>query len=99
MNLRDYQVTSFEWMVSNLKRGQNVILGDEMGLGKTCQCLAVLDFVRRTDLLYKAPFLLIAPLTTLQNWKREIQTWTEMNVVVFSGTAEDKCVTHFILKA
>lgn len=90
MQLRDYQVTSFEWMVSNIKRGQNVILGDEMGLGKTCQCLAVLDFVRRTELLYNAPFLLIAPLTTLENWRREIEAWTNMNVVTFVGTQEDK---------
>lgn len=38
--LRDYQVTSFNWMVQhNLKRS-SCILGDEMGLGKTAQvCL------------------------------------------------------------
>ena len=32
MALREYQVTSFEWMINNYCRGRNVILGDEMGL-------------------------------------------------------------------
>ena len=30
MTLRDYQVTSFEWMIGNYRRRTNVILGDEM---------------------------------------------------------------------
>jgi SNF2 family DNA or RNA helicase len=35
--LRDYQETSFKWMVQNNLTGNNCILGDEMGLGKTAQ--------------------------------------------------------------
>lgn len=35
--LRDYQVTSFNWMVQHVLKGQNCMLGDEMGLGKTAQ--------------------------------------------------------------
>jgi len=31
--LRDYQCVSFDWMVRNMRRKRNVILGDEMGLG------------------------------------------------------------------
>lgn len=30
MTLRDYQVTSFEWMIGNYRRRTNVILGDEV---------------------------------------------------------------------
>ena len=29
-NLRDYQCVSFDWMVRNMRRRRNVILGDEM---------------------------------------------------------------------
>jgi hypothetical protein len=43
--LRDYQCVSFDWMVRNMRRKRNVILGDEMGLGAslcrsrcTCAC-------------------------------------------------------------
>jgi hypothetical protein len=37
--LRDYQETSFNWMVQHNLKGENCILGDEMGLGKTAQVL------------------------------------------------------------
>jgi hypothetical protein len=70
--LRDYQCVSFDWMVRNQRRRRNVILGDEMGLGKTAQSVAVLEHARREG---KGPFLVIAPLTTLTHWQREIQKW------------------------
>ena len=35
--LRDYQLTSFKWMVQHVLKRQNCMLGDEMGLGKTAQ--------------------------------------------------------------
>jgi SNF2 family DNA or RNA helicase len=35
--LRDYQETSFKWMVQHNLQGQGCVLGDEMGLGKTAQ--------------------------------------------------------------
>ena len=102
MSLREYQVTSFEWMVGNYRRRKNVILGDEMGLGKTAQCVAVMEHVRTTHLRAPRPFLVIAPLTTLGHWKREMERWTEMNVVVLDGNAEDRRVceeTEFYFEA
>ena len=92
MALREYQVTSFEWMVSNYRRRKNVILGDEMGLGKTAQCIAVMEHVRTAMLKAPRPFLVVAPLTTLGHWKREMEKWTAMNVVVLDGNAEDRRV-------
>jgi chromodomain-helicase-DNA-binding protein 7 len=92
MALREYQVTSFEWMVGNYRRRKNVILGDEMGLGKTAQCISVMEHVRTTLLRAPRPFLVVAPLTTLGHWKREMEKWTNMNVVVLDGNAEDRRV-------
>ena len=89
MTLRDYQVTSFEWMIGNYRRRTNVILGDEMGLGKTAQCISVMEHVRTEQLRAPRPFLVIAPLTTLGHWKREIE-WTDMNVVLMDGNAKDR---------
>ena len=90
MILRDYQVTSFEWMIGNYRRRTNVILGDEMGLGKTAQCISVMEHVRTEQLRAPRPFLVIAPLTTLGHWKREIEKWTDMNVVLMDGNAKDR---------
>ena len=48
-----------------------------MGLGKTAQSIAVLEYARQL-LGKQGPFLVIAPLTTLGHWAREIETWTTM---------------------
>ncbi|KAK9793449.1 hypothetical protein WJX73_007753 [Symbiochloris irregularis] len=88
-SLRDYQKLSLEWMMSNCRDQRNCILGDEMGLGKTAQSIAALEFQRQLCGRH-GPFLVIAPLTTLGHWQREIETWTTMNVVVFAGSAADR---------
>ena len=61
-----------------------------MGLGKTAQCISVMEHVRTCLLKAPRPFLVIAPLTTLGHWKREMEKWTDMNVVVLDGNAEDR---------
>ncbi|KAF5833766.1 P-loop containing nucleoside triphosphate hydrolase protein [Dunaliella salina] len=87
--LRDYQETAVRWMVSNYMANRNCMLGDEMGLGKTAQCIAVLESLRLVGGV-QLPFLLVAPLTTLGHWQREIETWTDMNVVLYVGSAADR---------
>ena len=42
------------------------------GLGKTAQSVAVLEHARMEG---KGPFLVIAPLTTLMHWQREVHKW------------------------
>lgn len=48
-----------------------------MGLGKTAQSISVLAYQRQFA-GSRGPFLVIAPLTTLGHWQREIETWTDM---------------------
>jgi chromodomain-helicase-DNA-binding protein 7 len=48
-----------------------------MGLGKTAQSISVLECMRRVGGV-RGPFLLVAPLTTLGHWQRELNTWTDM---------------------
>lgn len=50
-----------------LKTGGNALMADEMGLGKTVQTLA---FVAQKP--QSVPVIVIAPLVTLENWRREI---------------------------
>ena len=33
----------------------------------------------------RGPFLVIAPLSTIANWQREFETWSDLNVVVYHG--------------
>ncbi|KAG2455048.1 hypothetical protein HYH02_000873 [Chlamydomonas schloesseri] len=89
--LRDYQEVSVRWMVNNFVQNRNCILGDEMGLGKTAQSTSCLQTLRKVGGVH-GPFLIVAPLTTLGHWQREVQTWTDMNVVLFAGSAADRAV-------
>ena len=55
----------------------------QMGLGKTAQSIAVMEYQRQV-MGTRGPFLVIAPLTTLGHWQREIETWTGMvNFILF----------------
>lgn len=61
---------------------QKTLLGDEMGLGKTIQALAVATHLSNRG--YKH-CLVISPLSVLENWKREIEKWTNLRCFVFRG--------------
>lgn len=60
------------------------------------QSISVLEF-RRQKAGVRGPFLVVAPLTTLGHWAREIETWTPMNSVTFSGGKDDRqvCADRF----
>lgn len=55
-----------------------------MGLGKTIQSIAFINAVYECGI--RGPFLVIAPLSTIPNWQREFEAWTELNVVVYHGS-------------
>ena len=63
----------------------NTILADEMGLGKTLQAIAVLHYLNQ-KVGMSGPFLVIAPLSTIEQWKREIKGWTNMECLVKKKT-------------
>ncbi len=87
--LRDYQWEGVRWLLFNWSQKRNSILADEMGLGKTIQSATFLQTLKSQQGL-RGPFLIIVPLSTLVNWKREISTWTDMDVVVYHGSQEDR---------
>ncbi|XP_062480313.1 chromodomain-helicase-DNA-binding protein 8-like, partial [Pezoporus occidentalis] len=82
--LREYQLEGVNWLLFNWYNRQNCILADEMGLGKTIQSIAFLQEVYKGGI--RGPFLVIAPLSTITNWEREFNTWTEMNTIVYHGS-------------
>ena len=66
--LRDYQVTGFQWLVRLAHWGVGACLADDMGLGKTVQALAAI-LTRAAD----GPTLVIAPTSVGTNWVRETE--------------------------
>ncbi|CAI6491413.1 AIS_HP2_G0016550.mRNA.1.CDS.1 [Saccharomyces cerevisiae] len=67
--LKPYQLEGLNWLITLYENGLNGILADEMGLGKTVQSIALLAFIYEMDT--KGPFLVTAPLSTLDNWINE----------------------------
>lgn len=59
-----------------LLQKRNVMLADEMGLGKTVQTVALFEHLMSREGV-RGPFLIIAPLSTLEHWKREFEDWTK----------------------
>ena len=82
--LRPYQLEGVNWLLFSWYHGNNCLLADEMGLGKTIQSLAFLDGI--FDYGIRGPFLVIAPLSTIPNWQREFELWSEQNVIVYHGS-------------
>ena len=73
------------WLTFCYYNGVNCILADEMGLGKTIQSITFLKEIHNYGI--KGPFLCIVPLSTVGNWQKEFERWTDMNVVVFHGSS------------
>eukprot|EP01105_Mastigella_eilhardi_P018386 TRINITY_DN424_c0_g1_i1.p1 TRINITY_DN424_c0_g1~~TRINITY_DN424_c0_g1_i1.p1 ORF type:complete len:1922 (-),score=565.44 TRINITY_DN424_c0_g1_i1:97-5862(-) len=87
--LRPYQLEGLNWLIFCWCQGRGSILADEMGLGKTIQVVAFFEHLRVVQLL-PGPFLVVSPLSTISHWVRELQDWTDMNVVVFMGGKENR---------
>ncbi len=67
--LRDYQARAVSWLEFLTGNGFGALLADDMGLGKTVQTIA---WLVRTRESHPGPVLIVAPLTLLANWKREL---------------------------
>lgn len=69
--LKGYQLEGLNWLITLYENGLNGILADDMGLGKTIQSIALLAFIYEMDT--KGPFLIAAPLSTVDNWMDEFE--------------------------
>lgn len=81
--LREYQLEGINWLSFCWHQGRNCILADEMGLGKTIQSIAFINEIHEKGIY--GPFLIIVPLSTVGNWAREFETWTDLNVITYHG--------------
>ncbi|SPO39086.1 related to proliferation associated SNF2-like protein [Pseudozyma flocculosa] len=87
--MRDYQLDGLEWLVSLYENGLNGILADEMGLGKTLQTISFLAHLRGKNVW--GPFLIVAPLSTINNWVLEFRRFTpDIPVIMYHGTGDER---------
>lgn len=81
--LYPYQVTGYKWLKYITDESCGCILGDEMGLGKTLQVIALLLQRKNAGM---GPSLVVAPVSLLENWKREIAKFApDLNILVHHG--------------
>lgn len=82
--LRPYQRHGLSWLWFLHEYRLGGCLADDMGLGKTVQTLACLLTARERDRMDRA--LVVAPVSTLSNWKREIERFTpQLRPLIHAG--------------
>lgn len=88
-NLRRYQTFGTKYILHQKK----VLLGDEMGLGKTMQAIAGF-----CDLSAKGGthFLVVCPLSVVVNWKREIESQSELHAIEVYGEGRAMEMTQWV---
>ena len=80
-NLFDYQKSGCNWLAFMYRNRCGCILGDEMGLGKTLQVIGLIGYMKEHSSKINA--LVVAPISLLENWKREINKfYPSMKVLV-----------------
>lgn len=88
IQLRDYQLDGVHWLTQCLENQEGCILGDEMGLGKTCQTISLLLYISAA-LGKKGPFLVVSPLSVMENWRKEMESFApSLEVLCYQGDKE-----------
>lgn len=77
IELKDYQVVGLNWLNLLWQHQISGILADDMGLGKTCQVIAFLSHLKEVGNTGNQPTLVVVPGSTLENWCREFQRFSE----------------------
>ncbi|KAJ1470569.1 SNF2 family N-terminal domain-containing protein [Baffinella frigidus] len=84
--LRQYQMQGLKWLISLFNNKLSGVLADEMGLGKTIQIIAMIAHLMEVKKV-NGPFLIVAPLSTIDNWVKEFDSWTPaLRKIVYVGT-------------
>jgi superfamily II DNA or RNA helicase len=84
--LRHYQQQGLNWLQFLRTHQLAGILADDMGLGKTLQTLVHIACEKAEGRLDR-PVLIVAPVSLLGNWRREIERFTpELSCMVWHGS-------------
>ncbi len=99
--LRPYQQQGLNWLQFLRTHQLAGILADDMGLGKTLQTLVHIACEKAGGRLDR-PVLIVAPVSLLGNWRREIDRFTpELSCMVWHGSERhgeaERIATHDII--
>ncbi|KAJ3343721.1 Chromodomain-helicase-DNA-binding protein 1-like [Gonapodya sp. JEL0774] len=92
VTLRPYQLHGVHIMAHLYDKGLNAIIADEMGLGKTLQAITFMLHLKYISKL-PPPYLVIVPLTILDNWLDEVARFTDagsLRIVAYRGDPEER---------
>ncbi|BBF23315.1 DEAD/DEAH box helicase [Sutterella megalosphaeroides] len=91
--LRPYQVRGFSWLMKNIDLGMGSLIADDMGLGKTLQVITALAALKQEGRLNGpegAQALVVAPMSLLTNWSREVERFApELTTGLYHGVARE----------
>nr|XP_060619405.1 chromodomain-helicase-DNA-binding protein 1-like isoform X2 [Anolis sagrei ordinatus] len=89
IHLHPYQLEGVNWLTHCYGTWRGCILGDEMGLGKTCQTISLLLVL--SGKFNKRPFLVLCPLSVLNNWKEELNRFApRLSFITYWGDKEER---------
>eukprot|EP00501_MAST-03F_sp_TOSAG23-6_P001300 GSMAST32.ASY1.ANO1.1348.1 assembled CDS len=93
LKLRDYQLTGVNWLLFNWYNHLFLkYFSQDMGLGKTIQTIAFLRALSSgRDSQVRGPFLIVGPLSCINQWYREVsEWWSEANIIFYHGNAASR---------
>ena len=89
LTMAPHQRIGFSWLSALHSKGHSGILADEMGLGKTCQAIALLAHLHAKGEV--GPHLIVAPVSVLENWRRELERWCpRLSVLKLHGSEAER---------
>ncbi|XP_047001627.1 ATP-dependent DNA helicase DDM1-like isoform X1 [Schistocerca americana] len=87
--LSPHQIDGVKWMKVLDDHELSGILADEMGMGKTVQVIAFICLLLEQNI--SGPFLIVTPLSVLNNWESEFQRFApKIPVVKFAGSKDQR---------
>ena len=97
-SLRPYQQQGLAWLQLLREFGFGAILADDMGLGKTVQTISHI-LVEKAAGRLDVPALIVAPTSTLPNWKAELEQFAPSLKVVYAQGSDRKKAFESLSKA
>lgn len=93
-DLFPYQSIGCNWLKFMNDNKCGAILGDEMGLGKTLQVIALFGVIHEKN--KNAKFLVVCPVSLIENWKREINKfYPSLKVLTHQGSRRSGDYRYF----